>query len=162
IFIDKNVKNWYPLRGKKHHNARISDLVILKNKIFRNFLRVLTLLILTVASGYWHLHQNSNSTPTSNEATIAPVIPSFHIEKPKPQQPAPEPENIVTNIPIGKNQTFGQLMGSLGFDALTTQEICEKTRAVYNLNQIRAGKSLVVTTTPDNDFSRLEYCIDPT
>jgi len=136
--------------------------VIPKNKFFRNLLRVLTLLILTIASGYWHLYQNQNSTPTTNEAAIAPVIPSFHLEKAKPQPPASEPENIVTNIPIGKNQTFGQLMGSLGFDPLTTQEICEKTRVVYNLNQIRAGKSLVVVKTPENDFSRLEYCIDPT
>lgn len=85
---------------------------------------------------------------------ISPVVQKF-------DSPAPAVVPVTRSIEIKKDQTFSEVMQSAGFDALEVQEIYDSARDVYNLGQIHVGKQLLVTSTAENIFTRLEYPIDP-
>lgn len=107
---------------------------------------------------YFHFFYTASPQQKSTSPAMMSMsgnLPGFRM---KPIAPATN----VKNVSIEKNQTFSELMGSVGMDGVTVNEICEKTKSVYNLNQIRAGKTMRVTTAPDNEFQKLEYSIDPT
>ncbi|HSE40543.1 MAG TPA: hypothetical protein VLH08_07220, partial [Acidobacteriota bacterium] len=87
--------------------------------------------------------------------SVAPtVVPKFDFKPPKP-------EPTVQEVVIEKNQTFSEVMESQGFDSETILQIYDGAKDVYNLARIGAGKRLVITKTPDSQFSKLEYTIDP-
>lgn len=120
--------------------------------------RILFVLLLIFGSAYYHLRYNFNK-PDASATAQASLIPIPSMTKPK----APSmPTRVTTQVAIAKNQTFSDLMKQNGFDNQTIQEVFESTRDVYNLNQIHAGKNVVLTSNTGNIFSGLEYAIDPT
>lgn len=119
--------------------------------------RLLLLLLLTVSSAFLHLYLSSNQPgDDSQKATLLP-IPSLSATLKKATPPVP----MVMKVPIEKNQTFSELMRGCGFDSQTVQDVLAGSKSVYNLNQIHAGKSVVVTSGTGNAFAGLEYSIDP-
>jgi murein DD-endopeptidase MepM/ murein hydrolase activator NlpD len=122
--------------------------------------RILALLLLLALGGiyYYQTHSPKIASP-KNVAylTIAPLVP----EIPQAQQQKPPAAPVTNSVEIRKNQTFGDLMQEQGFDAATIQEILEASHDIYNLGQVRAGKSIEITTSTEGTFSELKYEIDP-
>jgi murein DD-endopeptidase MepM/ murein hydrolase activator NlpD len=87
--------------------------------------------------------------------SVTPVVPKFDFKPPA------KPEPKIQEVVIGKNQTFSEVMESQGFDSETILQVYDGAKDVYNLARIGAGKTLVITSTPDSQFSKLEYTIDP-
>jgi murein DD-endopeptidase MepM/ murein hydrolase activator NlpD len=127
---------------------------------FRISLRTFLLLLLSLACAYYFYIYDSKTTlnPVPVQAsllTISPVVPQF-------QSPAPEPVKMVTkNVTIKKNETFGALMQSQGFENQIIQDVYSSAKDVYDLRQIRAGFNLGITTDQENKFAKLEYIISP-
>jgi murein DD-endopeptidase MepM/ murein hydrolase activator NlpD len=110
----------------------------------------------TLASAFLHLYLSRNQSGDDTlEASLVPIPSLSHTLK----KAAPEP--TVMKVPIEKNQTFSALMLGVGFDSQTVQDVLDGAKSVYNLNQIHAGKSVVLTAGTGNAFASLEYSIDP-
>lgn len=123
----------------------------------RSVLHLLLLLVLMFAGGYYRFQwQKPHAHNPQALMSMSASIPAFPLRAPAKTDP------VVKSVPIEKNQTFSELMGTVGMDGDTIRQICEKTKDVYNLNQIHAGKTMVITTAVDNQFQKLEYAIDPT
>lgn len=99
------------------------------------------------------LVQKPTIQPKATFMSITPITPTLSFKS--------KPEPSVKEVLIEKNQTFSEVMESQGFDSETILQIYEDARDVYNLARIGAGRTLVITKTPDDRFSKLEYAIDP-
>ncbi len=119
--------------------------------------RIVLLLLLSVTSSFYYLQKHPHREQRPTQASLIPISPI--VQKIDPPAPAMAP--ITRAIEIKKDQTFSEVMQSAGFDAEEIQEIYGSARDVYNLGQIHAGKQLLVTSTPDNMLTKLEYPIDP-
>lgn len=117
--------------------------------------RLLLLLLATFASAFLHLYFSRNQHDESLKSSFVPIPTLSATLKTAP--PAP----TVIKVPIARNQTFSELMKGCGFDSQTVQDVLAGAKGVYNLNQIHAGKSVVLTAGTGNAFASLEYSIDP-
>jgi murein DD-endopeptidase MepM/ murein hydrolase activator NlpD len=118
---------------------------------------MILLLVLSLISAFYYLHiSNSNKQqPISTSIlSISPIVPDL-------TQPKQAPELTRTEMEIDRNETFSEVMESHGFDSETIHEIYESAKDVYNLGRIQAGKVITVVSADENNFSRLEYSIDP-
>jgi murein DD-endopeptidase MepM/ murein hydrolase activator NlpD len=134
--------------------------IVFKTRFPLRLQRILLLLVLLAGSTIYYLrghYQAEKQTPSRehvNLLNVAPIVP----ELPKIASP---PAPVTNTVEIQRNETFSELMESQGFDPQVIQEILESSRDVYNLGQIHAGNNIVITSLPDNDFSKLQYDIDP-
>ena len=133
--------------------------VIFKTQGRFSFLRTFLLILLAIALGYLRFFvPNPMAKSTAVTASIV-SIPTIHTEPPPPKV---EPSLTITNLKVARNQTFSELMQTIGFTPQTVQDVLDGARSVYNLNQIHEGKTVKVTASAGNLFDRLEYNIDPT
>jgi murein DD-endopeptidase MepM/ murein hydrolase activator NlpD len=125
---------------------------------FRISLRTVLVLLLSGCCGYYfYLHEDHTQPKHAPfQAAIISLPPVA-----APVEKAAPPEPVVDSVVIARNQTFSELMEARGFDSLTIHQIYDSAKEVYNLSQIRAGNSIVISTTPGSVFTKLDYVIDP-
>jgi len=72
-----------------------------------------------------------------------------------------EPEDLVIVKAISAGNTFGQLAAEAGLATDTISSILEKSKDIYDLASIRAGKELAfVFSALDDSFKKLVYPVD--
>src|SRR3989344_6795635 len=72
-----------------------------------------------------------------------------------------EPKDLVIVKAISAGNTFGQLASEAGLATNTVSAILEKSKGVYDLASIRAGKELAfVFSALDNSFQKVVYQVD--
>src|SRR3989344_6135681 len=72
-----------------------------------------------------------------------------------------EPKDLVIVKAISAGNTFGQLASEAGLATNTISAILEKSKNIYDLAAIRAGKELAfVFSALDNSFKKLIYQVD--
>src|SRR5438046_1687024 len=120
----------------------------------RVYIRTVVLLSAALASIYLQIqyHKVQNKPARMKAAAFFPMV------VPESPKPAP-PEPMVTTLRIERNETFSNLMGSLGMDSDTASQIYESASSVYDLKKLQAGAALTLTSADGDHFSRLEYPI---
>lgn len=61
---------------------------------------------------------------------------------------------------IGRNSTLQEIFLDLGFTAREIHDLVQDVKSVYDLNHVRAGRSLVIERTADGNLQSLKYPID--
>ena len=61
---------------------------------------------------------------------------------------------------IGRNSTLQEIFLDLGFTAREIHDLVQDVKPVYDLNHVRAGRSLVIERTADGNLQSLKYPID--
>ena len=61
---------------------------------------------------------------------------------------------------IGRDTTLEEIFRDLGFTAREIHDLVQDVKPVYNLNRVRAGRSLVMERTADGALQSLRYPID--
>ncbi len=135
------------MREEPKNRTRIS--------IYHGVVIVLFLLSSVLYLAYRDLSSKLTLNTNATLMSVAPPVPKFE------HKPPPKPEPKIQEVVIGRNQTFSEVMESQGFNSETILQIYDGAKDVYNLARIGAGKTLVITRTPDEQFSKLEYTIDP-
>jgi murein DD-endopeptidase MepM/ murein hydrolase activator NlpD len=117
---------------------------------------MIVLLILSLVSAYYYLHISK-----SRQESIRPGLMSISAIIPEVNVPQPVMELTKRTMEIDRNKTFSEVMLAHGFDQETIQNVYDSAKDVYNLSRIQAGKVITVVSSDENQFSRLEYSVDP-
>ena len=87
------------------------------------------------------------------EALQAPAAPA-------PATISPAPASREHKETISRGSTLSEILPKYGFLPQEIHELREQVKPVYNLGKIRAGHNIRLLTTPDGEWTSLEYDID--
>ena len=82
------------------------------------------------------------------------LVPDLEVET-SPVEPVERVEQV-----IARNTTLQEIFLDMGFSAQEIHNLVQDVKPVYNLNRVRAGRSLVMERTGDGDLQSLRYPID--
>jgi murein DD-endopeptidase MepM/ murein hydrolase activator NlpD len=79
----------------------------------------------------------------------------------RPAPPAPVPKITEEKVPVGRGDTFDQLLAHAGIEAPARAQMTASLKSIFDIRKLRAGSELTLTRNAAGVVESLAYDIDP-